>query len=248
MKKGLLITLVSVLLILMTGCMYPQEKRVENQMPVPERVQWVQEAVDAYRQQTGVLPIQNREAETPIYEKYPIDFKKLVPKYLPYIPGDAFEQGGTHQYVLVDPETDPKVRLLDIQTAQIVADVQRATDLYWINHHRLPATEVRYFPQFFNVQFDLLGMDEILVQSPFTDHYLPLFMDQVGYIGVDYAQDIAMYLQKTDPEKWKNRDLRELLVEESLFVPVKSFPYRLIDGKPIPQLNVAQKSTSDTGE
>ncbi|OUM89713.1 MAG: hypothetical protein BAA01_02830 [Bacillus thermozeamaize] len=245
MKKALLFALIPAFLFLLSGCLYPQEKRIENQMPVPERVKWVQEAVDAYRKQTGVLPIQTREANTPIYEKYPIDFGKLVPKYLPYIPGDAFEQGGTHLYVLVDPENDPKVRLLDVQTAQIVADVQKATDLYWIKNHRLPATEVRYFPQFFNVEFEKLGMQDILIQSPFTGHYLPLIMDQVGHIGVDYAQDIAMFLEKTDPEKWQDRDLRELLVEQSLFVPVKSFPYRLVDGKPTPQLLSSQQSSQE---
>jgi len=225
-----------IFLLLLSGCLYPQSMRVENQMPVAQRVQWVQEALEAYREATGVFPIQTRDATTPLYEKYPIDFQKLVPKFLPYIPGDAFEAGGKYQYVLVDPETEPKVRLLDLETAQIVADIQQAANLYWLEHRRLPATEVRYFPQFFNVELERLGYREILIQSPFSGHYLPLLMDQVGYIGVDYAQDIAMYLQNVSLEAWQDRDLRELLVENSLFVPVKSFPYRLVDNEPVPQL------------
>lgn len=223
-------------MFILSGCLYPQSMRVENQMPLAQRVQWVQDAVEAYREATGVFPIQTRDAATPLYEKYPIDFQKLVPRYLPYIPGDAFEAGGRYLYVLVDPETEPKVRLLDLETAQIVNDIQLATNMYWLEHRRLPASEVRYFPQFFSVELERLGYEEILIQSPFTGHYLPLLMDQVGYIGVDYAQDIAMYLREVSPEEWQDRDLRELLVEKSLFVPVKSFPYRLVDNEPVPQL------------
>ena len=235
MKKTLFVLLPTLLLIL-SGCLYPQAMRVENRLPVAERIQMVQEAVEAYHEATGVFPIQTRDAKTPLYEKYPLDFQKLVPRYLPYIPGDAFESGGKYQYVLVDPETAPKVRLLDVETAQIITDIQQAANAYWLEHHRLPATEVRYFPQFFNVEMSLLGMQDILIESPFTGHYLPLIMDQVGYVGVDYAQDIAMYLQDEPLEEWQDRDLRELLVEKTLFVPVKSFPYRLVDGEPVPQL------------
>nr|MBO2480102.1 hypothetical protein [Bacillota bacterium] len=247
MKKTVWLGLCIIGLFVLSGCLYPREMRVENQMPVAERVEWVQEAVEAYHEDTGVFPIQTKDAQTPLYEKYPLDFQKLVPKYLPYIPGDAFEAGGKYQYVLVDPETEPKVRLLDIETAQIVADIQQAANLYWLKHHRLPATEVRYFPQFFNVDFKLLGMKEILIQSPFTGQHLPLIMDQVGYVGVDYALDIALFLQRASPEAWQERDLRELLVEQSLFVPVKSFPYRLVDDEPVPQLENRTSSAEQKG-
>ena len=124
MKKTVWLGLCIIGLFVLSGCLYPREMRVENQMPVAERVEWVQEAVEAYHEDTGVFPIQTKDAQTPLYEKYPLDFQKLVPKYLPYIPGDAFEAGGKYQYVLVDPETEPKVRLLDIETAQIVADIR----------------------------------------------------------------------------------------------------------------------------
>ncbi len=248
MKKTFFLGLWAVFFLLLSGCMYPRDMRVENQMPVAERVQWVQEAVEKYREATGVFPIKTKDARTPLYEKYPLDFQKLVPKYLPYIPGDAFENGGKYLYVLVDPEAAPKVRLLDVETVQIVNDIQQASNMYWIQHRRLPATEVRYFPQFFNVELSLLGEEDILIQSPFTGYYLPLIMDQVGYVGVDYALDIATYLQDESLEDWQDRDLRELLVEKSLFVPVKSFPYRLVDHEPVPQLEERNTGTASSGQ
>src|SRR5690606_4501915 len=105
MKKTVWLGLCIIGLFVLSGCLYPREMRVENQMPVAERVEWVQEAVEAYHEDTGVFPIQTKDAQTHMYEKYPLDFQKLVPKYLPYIPRGAFEAGGKYQYVLVDPET-----------------------------------------------------------------------------------------------------------------------------------------------
>lgn len=63
--------------LVLAGCLYPEENRTQRQVPVQQWIEEVQRAVDAYQKETQVLPILSKEAETPIYAKYPIDFKKL---------------------------------------------------------------------------------------------------------------------------------------------------------------------------
>ena len=73
----------------------------------------MQHAVDRFKKDNGgILPIKTKEANTPIYQKYLIDFKKIVHKYMPEIPGNAYESGGIFQYVLIDVETDPNSEIV----------------------------------------------------------------------------------------------------------------------------------------
>src|SRR5690606_11553457 len=97
--------------VLLSGCLYPQEKKVENQIPYEDQIKSVQTAVDQYKETTnGLLPIKTRDYETPIYIKYPIDFSKLAPRFIATPPGNAYESGGVFQYVLIDVETNPTVK------------------------------------------------------------------------------------------------------------------------------------------
>ncbi|MGZ4161794.1 MAG: hypothetical protein ACXVNF_13495, partial [Neobacillus sp.] len=110
--------------ILLSGCMYPNEELAKNQIPYKDQIQAVQTAVDSFRKDNGgILPIKTKEADTPIYQKYPIDFKKITPKYLAEPPGNAFENGGVFQYVLVDVETKPTVKLFDLTIADTIRDI-----------------------------------------------------------------------------------------------------------------------------
>lgn len=215
-------------LLLAAGCLYPAER---HHVATPEQVETVQQAVNAYREDTGgLLPILNRDQNTPLYRKYPVDFSRLIPRYLPYAPPDSFEEGGYHQYVLVDVEEDPKVRLLNLVHLEVVNRVQQASNQYWIEHRRLPVLEERY-PGFWSIDYSKLKMEEQLLQSPYSLQTLPLIMDLLGYVGIDYGPDIGFFLsQGEEQEQWEGRDLRELLVEKGLFVPDSSFPYYLQDG------------------
>lgn len=68
---------VILVLLTLTGCMYPEEKLVQNQVPYKDQLDSVQSAVNQYKEANGgLLPIKTKDAETPIYQKYPIDFKK----------------------------------------------------------------------------------------------------------------------------------------------------------------------------
>lgn len=69
----------------------------------------VQEAVDTYQERTdGLLPIKTKDQETPVFQKYPIEFSKLKEmNIIGELPGTSFENGGHYQYVIIHPETDP---------------------------------------------------------------------------------------------------------------------------------------------
>ena len=84
----------------------------------------MQKAVDAYQQNSGgLLPIKTRDLETDIYIKYPIEFSKVVPAYTEKMPSNAYETGGIYQYVLIDVETNPTVKLVDLRSAEHIRDL-----------------------------------------------------------------------------------------------------------------------------
>ena len=62
----------------------------------------VQTAINQFQEDNdGILPIKNSDETTPIYQKYVIDFKRIVPEYMAEPPSNAFESGGVFQYVIV---------------------------------------------------------------------------------------------------------------------------------------------------
>ena len=83
MKWNVLGSFLALTAILLAGCMYPEKELTKNQVPYQDQIQAVQTAVDSFREDNGgILPIKTKEAETPIYQKYPIEFKKITPKYM----------------------------------------------------------------------------------------------------------------------------------------------------------------------
>lgn len=116
---------------LLTGCLYPQKQKMQNQLPYKEQIQSVQSAVDQFQKdEGGILPIVTKEAETPIYQKYVIKFSKISPKYMAEPPDNAYESGGVFQYVLVNVEDDPTVKLLDVRMAQKIQDISLRLKAY----------------------------------------------------------------------------------------------------------------------
>ena len=76
MKKTIQALLLIMSAFVLSGCMYPEEQRVENQIPGQDQLGAVQRAINEYKEDTGVLPIKNRDMDTDIYIKYIIDFEK----------------------------------------------------------------------------------------------------------------------------------------------------------------------------
>lgn len=229
MKKLLSLSLI---LILLTGCLYPEENRNENQIPLNDQLLAVEQAVVQYRLQNQSLPVRKREEETNIYQQFLIDFHKLVPKYLHQPPGNSFESNGVFQYVLVDVEENPKVKLIDLTITRRIQEFQRTVNDYRRKNRFAPVAEL-LGNGVFMLDYEKLGLKEPpTVKSPFhPDHRLPLLMDGNGVIIIDYTLDIKYALNKFENSLGEGEDVLSILVEHFPFVPAYSVPYTLQNGK-----------------
>ncbi|NCU16373.1 hypothetical protein [Pallidibacillus pasinlerensis] len=216
---------------ILSGCLYPKE-RIAQQIPAETSVQQVQEAVEAYQSENnGLLPIKNKDSEMDQYIKYLIDFTKLVPQYLPEIPANAYEAGGVFQYVIIIPETNPTVKIFDMEIAERIREINIRLSM-----QKYPPFKEVIQDNVFSLDFNKLGYEqEPVIISPFSGQNLPFIISSDGEIYVDYSADIYQILQEKDVEQVeKYKDLRSLLVEDSIFVPAYSLPYIIDDfGAPV---------------
>lgn len=222
-------------LFLLSGCMFPQEKRAENQIPYEDQLEAVQRAVDQFREDTGVLPIQTKDENTPIYQKYVIDFRKLMPRYLSEPPGNAFESGGPYQYVLIDPEESAEVKLIDLRIMREIQELQRAVRQYIAKHDYAPIAEAIGLGIYRIDEKRLNYHRDPRVESPYHEStYLPLMIDQYGNVFIDYAIDIHMMLERYDHSFEPGDDVRKILTDHSPIVPAFSVPYTVDEqGDPV---------------
>ncbi|MFY0543048.1 hypothetical protein [Brevibacillus sp. H7] len=219
------------LAVMLGGCLYPDERRMENQVPSSFYLEATQKAVEQYQKDTGVLPIVTKELDTPIFEKYEIDFRLMMPKYLPDAPGNSFEKGGLYKYVLIDVETKPTVKLIHLGVVSKVADVQQAVDRYRQYRGKLPV-EKELGNGYYSIAFGKIGLKETQVPSMISNQLLPLVMNEKGEVAVDYAADIATVLRNSKVKVPNDTDPRYVMARESMFVPAKSFPYEMVNGEP----------------
>ncbi|MCA1030527.1 hypothetical protein LCL95_05665 [Bacillus timonensis] len=221
------IVLISCMTIL-SGCLYPESRLKQNQIPYEDQILSVQNAVNTYKEDNGgLLPIKNRDMETPIYHKYPIDFNKLIPRYIQDAPGSAYESGGVYLYVLVDVETDPTVKLLDLKVTEKIRDLKMRIDVFRQSNGYPPFKDV-IAENVFSIDYNKLGLkEEPYVVSPFTGNNLPFVITNEIEIVVDYSIDLFKALQENNHPYAHGDDIRQLLVENSMFVPAHSLPYTI---------------------
>jgi hypothetical protein len=222
MKWNVLGCFLALTAFLLAGCMYPQEELAKNQIPYQDQIQAVQTAVDTFREEnSGILPIKTKEAETPIYQKYPIEFKKITPKYIAEPPGNAYENGGVFQYVLVDVETKPTVKLFDLRITDVIRDIKLR-----IKTKGYPPYKKQIAKNVFSLDFKQLGYkkDPFIVSS-FTNQNLSFVITGSAEVYVDYRPDLYQAMKKTDEKVKSGEDIRSILVNDSMFVPAYSLPY-----------------------
>jgi adenine-specific DNA methylase len=230
-KKWLILSLL--ILFTLSGCLYPEERKTQNRMPYQDQITAVQTAVENFQKDTGVLPIKTKEADTDIYQKYLIDFNKLVPKYMQEPPGNSFEKGGTFQYVLINVETKPTVKLADLVLTDKVQDVQVALNIYMAKHQYPPFKKIEAQGRY-TLDYKKLGFKEDpFVKSPFTGKKLPLMVNGDAKIFIDYRRDLNPAIESYKDELDKHEDIRHLLAEHSFFVPIYSVPYQAENNKPV---------------
>jgi hypothetical protein len=224
MKKSFFFALVAFIIGTLSGCMYPKEELTQNQIPYQEQMETVQSAVNQFREDNGgILPIKTKEGSTPIYQKYQVEFKKIVPLYIAEIPGNAFESGGVFQYVLVNVESDPTVKLLDIRLSETIREIKMR-----IRSIGFPPYKERIADNVYSLDFQKLGYKEDPVAiSPYSQKNLPFIVDGNGEVYVDYRIDLFEKLQKTELTHEEGDDIRELLLSDSFFVPAFSLPYTI---------------------
>ncbi|RXJ04616.1 hypothetical protein DS745_00665 [Anaerobacillus alkaliphilus] len=230
MKKLLLVLIA--LIFLLSGCLYPSEKRVENQVPYQDQILSVQHAVVQYRLENQDLPVHLRDTETNEFQQYLVNFQRLVPKYLQQPPGNSFENGGVYQYVLVDVEKHPQVKLIDLTITRGIQELQRNVNDYRRKHRFAPVKEVVATGVFLLDYEKLRLKEQPTVRSPFhPDHRLPLYIDGNGQVLVDYSIDLLYALSKFEHNFQEGDDVRSILVDHFPFVPAYSVPYTIKEGK-----------------
>ncbi|WP_413309153.1 hypothetical protein AA0X95_12020 [Bacillus sp. 1P10SD] len=224
MKMKMLGLILVIIAALLSGCMYPKEELTQNQVPYKDQVQAVQTAVDDFKKDNGgILPIKTKEAETPIYQKYPIEFKKISPKYMAEPPGNAYESGGIFQYVLVDVETNPTVKLIDLRMTETIRELKLR-----LKTKGYPPYKEQIARNVFTIDYKKLGYKTApFVASPYTNQNLSLVVTGSAEVYVDYRPDLYQKLKNSKIEVKPGEDIRSILVSDSMFVPAYSLPYTI---------------------
>lgn len=229
-KNGLFFSIM-LLSFLLSGCLYPEENLNQNEVPYEDQLQSVQSAVNQFQtEEGGILPIKTKEDDPDIYEKYPVDFSKISPRFMAEPPGNAYESGGIYQYVLIDVETNPSVKLIDLRIAEQIRSIRVR-----LLAHEFPPFKDTLADNVYTLDFKELGYeDEPYITSPYSGKQLPLVMSGDGTIYIDYAADLYAALQETDSPPAPGEDIRSLLTQSSPFVPAYSLPYTVDEqGEPI---------------
>ncbi|WP_088102218.1 hypothetical protein [Halalkalibacter urbisdiaboli] len=237
MNRWLMTTVCLVVSILLSGCFYPNDRKAENQLSYPDQLQAVQTAVNQFQADTGVLPIRTFDASTPLYQRYVIDFNQLVPRYLQQPPATAFENSGVYQYVLVNVEEEPEVKVIDLRSMNEIRELQKRLNQYMNKHTYAPIKEMLDVG-LFKLDHEALNYKEAPhVRSPYYNTVLPLLLTNDGDIVIDYKIDLNMALQEFEHSFGENEDLRSILVEHFPIVPVRSIPY-ILDENGEPQYHI----------
>lgn len=227
--------LMLLMIIFLSGCLFPKNELSQNQVPYEDQLMTVQNAVDQFKEQTnGLIPIKTKDADTPIFEKYLIDFDQLQQQeILSAIPGNAFESGGIYQYVIIDPEETAEVKLIDLRTTEAIRKVNVKLDIYRDKHLYPPFGE-EVAEGLYKIDYKKLNFkEEPFVESPFTQNDLPLVMNVHGELFIDYRKDLMQALNEFDHSYTAGDDIRFLLTEHYPFVPAHTIPYTIENNEPI---------------
>ncbi|MFD1018494.1 hypothetical protein [Thalassobacillus hwangdonensis] len=225
----------SLTLLLLSGCLYPENRLSKNQVPNETQLEMIQEAVLKYKEaEQGLLPIKTKDQDTPIFQKYPIDFSKLKEKNLiTEAPGSAFENGGIYQYVIIRPDDQPTVKVLDLRLAEELRSLKYRIDAYR-SENKYPPFDTQISKGIYDIDHKKIGMDSPpTVTSPYSQKLLPIYLDSEGNLLIDYRKDLYQFLQEYDHDYKNGDDIRYLLVDHAPFVPAYSIPYTVKDGEPV---------------
>lgn len=222
-------------ILLLTGCLYPKGELTQNKVPNEDQLEMVQQSVEKYQEKTnGLMPIKTKESDTPIFEKYLIDFNLLKDQnVLSEIPGNAYEKGGIYQYTLITPEDNPQVKLIDLRMTEAIRKVNVKLDIYR-SKNTYPPFGDEIEKGLYTIDYKQLGFtSEQYVVSPYSNENLPIIMDTNGKLYVDYRIDLNDALEKYDHDYTEGEDIRFILADNTPFAPAYALPYTILDGEPV---------------
>ncbi|MFC7442140.1 hypothetical protein [Laceyella putida] len=216
-RWGSYMAILLLLCTVITGCLYPQEKRQEWDK-LDQHLARVQAAVDTYLKQQKMLPYKYSQDDIKWSTRYQVDFMQIQ-GYLGEIPPSAFEKGGYFIYVMTDVETKPLVRLFDLRIHDAVDKVQMSVNAYKAKEGKYPLGET-VAPHFYKVDMEKLDLSDVHVVSPYSpDTMLDLIMDDRGRVYVDYRSEVMKKWQYAKEKPSEAEDLRAWLAKDSYFVP-----------------------------
>ncbi|QDP40468.1 hypothetical protein [Radiobacillus deserti] len=220
---------------LLSGCLYPENRLAKNEVPNDVQVEMVQQAVHQYVEETqGLIPIKTKPEDTPIFQKYLLDFSKLK-EYglLSSIPGTAFENGGNYQYTIIYPEKNPTVKVIDLRIAEEIRELNFKINAFRSEHTYPPFGEP-VSDYMFKIDYKKIGLEHApYVVSPYSGNNLPILITADGDLSVDYRSDLYNVLEEEDHHYQEGDDIRYALTDYYPFAPAYSIPYTLKDGEPI---------------
>ncbi|MCZ8540111.1 hypothetical protein SAMN04487786_0979 [Paenisporosarcina quisquiliarum] len=224
MKNFKLFAVVIMLVIFLAGCSYKSGYEPENLLPYEDQLLAVQNAVDSFQEDSsGLLPIKTRDMETDQYIKYPIDFSKIIPSKLGEAPANSYEAGGIYQYVLMNVEENPTVKLVDLRIADTLRDINHRKGINGFGPIAETIVEGVY-----KLDYKKMGYDsELSVQSPYSDTQLPIVATGDGEVYVDYSIELNRLLEETEEQIKPGDDIRFLLTDNFAIVPAYSLPYTI---------------------
>lgn len=214
--------------LLLSGCLYPEERKVQHMAPKNDQLASVQQAVNEFKKENGgLLPIKTSRADTPLYQKYVIDFDRLSPRYLTEPPGTSFENGGEYLYVLTDVENEATVKLIDLKISEEIRELQLLLQMYK-DRRKYPPFHEQLAVDIFTLNYEKLGLNKPPeVTSPVTGNSLPLLIDGRGEIVVDYRSDLSILLKQSGETFPKGEPIQDIYWKETSFVPAFSPEYTL---------------------
>ncbi|PKR78856.1 hypothetical protein CEY16_03625 [Halalkalibacillus sediminis] len=229
--KKIVLTLLP-LTIFLSGCLYPNNELRENQFTNDQQLEQVQDAVKTYQEQNnGLLPIQTRDDDTPLFIKYPVDFNTLRNQNLiGSTPGNAYEKGGVYSYVIIDPEEEATVKVADARVTQHLRSVIYDVTVYKKRNGSPPYGEQVGEGHYMINEERLNTNHETTVSSPYSDMELDIIVNVQGDVLIDYRPEVYQLIENEGIEKYSG-DLRYLLMEYHPMVPVYSSPMVLEDGE-----------------
>jgi hypothetical protein len=211
-------TAIAFTVLILSACMYPESQQA-GQVPSESQLEMVQQAVDRFREDTeGLLPIKT-VSDTREYFEYQIEFERLVPEYLDERPSISYEAGGYYQFVILDAEEDPTVRIADLRITEDIRSLQLRVD--GMGEH--VEFEETIGPNVYKLDLDFYNLTENpTVTSPYSGGTLNIYYSGGEDFIVDYREEIGRMIEENDLEFETGDDVRQVLYEYTPVVPIYS--------------------------